>query len=425
MASAPEPSRRRADREATVRTTHWPGWIWAVPVAAVAIVVWLLVRAISAGGTAITIAFDDATGLAANGTTVTYRGVVVGHVTDVSVARGDSGVAVTASIDPVMKHALSTGTRFYLTGTRPTLGDLASLKSILSGPTLVMLPGSGPAARRYRGIVGSPDDSIHPVARYLVYPDGPAGALRAGSIVRLRGFPVGLVTHTALETDAPSGSVSTTVTIGIDPSRLGVANVMSRTHEDPVTATNTVLNDLVRHGLRAHLVRNPPVIGEPAIALDELPDVPAESLALGGALPEIPAAPGSGLDQLVTRLDAVPVRQIGENVRVVTRRLRTLVSSPQLEGAIDNLDRTLASLDTTVRNVGPQLPPMIRKLGQTADQLDATATTVRRVTGGSMATPNGNLEQALNEMTEAARALRGLANFLDQHPEALIRGRGR
>jgi len=42
---------------------------------------------------------------------------------------------------------------------------------------------------------------------------------------------------------------------------------------------------------------------------------------------------------------------------------------------------------------------------------------------GSTAAPGGSMQQSLQELTNAARSIRALANYLDQHPEALIRGR--
>ena len=44
--------------EAKVQRSWWPGWIWGVPVVAVGIGIWLLVRALAQGGTDITITFD-------------------------------------------------------------------------------------------------------------------------------------------------------------------------------------------------------------------------------------------------------------------------------------------------------------------------------------------------------------------------------
>jgi len=57
------------------KRSRWPGWIWSVPIAAVGIVTWLLVRAFSHGGIDVTVTFADAAGMKARDTQVTYRGI--------------------------------------------------------------------------------------------------------------------------------------------------------------------------------------------------------------------------------------------------------------------------------------------------------------------------------------------------------------
>src|SRR5581483_6646800 len=104
-------------------------------------------------------------------------------------------------------------------------------------------------------------------------------------------------------------------------------------------------------------------------------------------------------------------------------RVRRLVSSPELTASLDHLDRALAGLDTTIRVAGPEIGPTIAQLRRTADGLDATATSAERLVGDTPRSPSGNLQQTLRELGEAARAIRTLAEYLDQHPEALLRGR--
>lgn len=55
--------------------------------------------------------------------------------------------------------------------------------------------------------------------------------------------------------------------------------------------------------------------------------------------------------------------------------------------------------------------------------MDATAAAARLAMGASPAAPSGNLQHALDELTDAARAVRSLANYLDEHPDALLHGR--
>jgi paraquat-inducible protein B len=64
---------------AQTRRNRWPGWIWAIPLAVVAIVVWLMVRELSARGVWVTVTFENAAQMKADTTKVIYRGIVVGR----------------------------------------------------------------------------------------------------------------------------------------------------------------------------------------------------------------------------------------------------------------------------------------------------------------------------------------------------------
>ena len=385
--------------------------------------VWLLVRAVSGRGTAITLTFDDADGVTAKGTNIVYRGVDVGEVTDVRVATDGRHVEIAASIDDQATRYLTAGTRFYLEGATPSLADLASLKSILTGPTIVLVPGTGVASRHFRGVVGTPPDTLSTAVPYVVELNGPVGGLKVGAPVTLLGFTVGRVTQVLLTYDATTGQISTPVTLAIDPSRFHIRGLAPPTDGNWGPAMNLTMSQLVDQGLRARLTQTPPLIGSVDVALDMVRGAPHAALAVSGSNWEIPAASDDGWSSLMARVGQVPIGEIGENVRAITARLRGLVSSPQLSAAIGHLDATLASLDATVHQAAPEVAPAIQRLGQTADALDVTVSSARRVLGANALAPNGNLQQTLRELGEAARSIRILANYLDQHPEALIKGR--
>ncbi len=89
---------RTSPSQALTRRNRGPGWIWAVPIAAVAIVAWLLVRLLAQGGTNITILFPDADGVKPKDTDVVYRGTKIGSVTDVSLTSDGVRVKATSGI---------------------------------------------------------------------------------------------------------------------------------------------------------------------------------------------------------------------------------------------------------------------------------------------------------------------------------------
>ena len=63
-------------------------------------------------------------------------------------------------------------------------------------------------------------------------------------------------------------------------------------------------------------------------------------------------------------------------------------------------------------------------LRQTAQAASGTLETVHTLMGSGVP-GDSDLPRLLAEVTRAARAVRELADFLDQHPEALIRGRSK
>jgi ABC-type transporter Mla subunit MlaD len=65
--------------------------------------------------------------------------------------------------------------------------------------------------------------------------------------------------------------------------------------------------------------------------------------------------------------------------------------------------------------------PLVESLRRTAAQLDQTAAAAHQAVGGSDS--QGGLDQAVGELTRAARSVHALADYLDRHPEALLRGK--
>jgi paraquat-inducible protein B len=74
------------------------------------------------------------------------------------------------------------------------------------------------------------------------------------------------------------------------------------------------------------------------------------------------------------------------------------------------------------QEVEPDIQQLIKSLHDTADSAQKTLETVQGLIGNPAPTGT-DLPRLIRELTEAARSVRGLADYLDRHPEALIRGR--
>jgi paraquat-inducible protein B len=248
--------------------------------------------------------------------------------------------------------------------------------------------------------------------------DGNVGALKRGDAVKLRGFTVGEIESIGFGFDAKTGAIQTPVTLALYPS---LFHIQEAPNADSPEALQAAVSALVQKGLRARLERNPPLIGSYAISLDMVPGAPAASAEIVDGLPVMPTSPGGGLDSIVTRVNRVPVDQIAQNVLDVTRHIDTLVSSPELQDSIAHLNQSLQQIQQVTAKTGPQITQLVDSLHRTADQLDRTARSTDRLVGSS--TSQTGLNSTLQEVTDAARAVRELADYLDRHPEALLHGR--
>jgi paraquat-inducible protein B len=128
-----------------------------------------------------------------------------------------------------------------------------------------------------------------------------------------------------------------------------------------------------------------------------------------------------GYAQLPTGSSA-DIADILASVKSIVRHIHTMTSGPELGHAIKELDRTLTNLDHVTAEIEPQIKPLIDSLRETSE---ATQRTLQAATNmlGSSAASGTDLPRLIRELTDAARSIRALTDYLEQHPEALIRGR--
>ena len=236
--------------------------------------------------------------------------------------------------------------------------------------------------------------------------------------------------------DARTGLASTAVRAVLYPQKLHLA--LPAGHADDAAAwqkaTDAVLDRLLARGYRARLLQTPPVIGGRVISLDAVRD--AGPAKLGPGAPRlIPSDDASGgidetigqVNQLLAKINRFPLEAIGQDVQRITTRLNSLVSSPQLTEGLQHLNSTLAEADSMLHAIAPQVGPLVAKLNRAADEVSGTASAAHDLlggTGGGSAAADANLPAAIQELTDAARSIRALADYLGRHPESLLRGRG-
>ena len=229
--------------------------------------------------------------------------------------------------------------------------------------------------------------------------------LAVGAPVDFRGIVIGEVTAIGMEYDAPRKDFNMLVTIRIFPSRL----ISMSSNLDETRLHQLKLDKMVEHGMRAQLRSGSLLTGQLFVALDFFRDAKPARLGRSQGMDVLPTIPGDleelqgVLQRIARKLDKVPFDSIGQELDATIKELHaTLGTVRQLGSSLDG-------------KVVPQTLQTLQQLQQTLDNANQTLQV------------NSPLQQdvrkAAQEVTETARSFRALSDYLDRHPEALIRGK--
>ncbi len=139
-----------------VRRRRFP-LVWLIPIAASLIGIAMLVQSWHSGGPRVWIEFANAQGLTAGKTHVSYKDVVVGTVSAVSLSKDRSRVVATVDFTRDARDLLKDDTRFWIV--RPQIGaaGISGIETLLSGTYIALDPGStGGVQTHYNGIEDAP-----------------------------------------------------------------------------------------------------------------------------------------------------------------------------------------------------------------------------------------------------------------------------
>ena len=233
----------------------------------------------------------------------------------------------------------------------------------------------------------------HPQTYQLVFNESVRG-LTVGAPVEFRGIPIGEVADIHAQVDLSTFKFSVPVTINLDPQRLGVNVRGAKTGADLDTMRRRFIDALVAHGVRAQLKTGSLLTGSLFVAFDSVPGAPPATVDWSQQPVQLPTVPGqlqateAKIENIINKVDQMPLEAIGENVRK---------SLADLDLTLVSARGTLVSARGTLENTGNLTGPnsvQIQQLGNT-----------------------------LEEVRRAARSVRVLADYLERHPEALVRGK--
>jgi paraquat-inducible protein B len=359
------------------------------------------------------------------GSPISYNGVSVGEVEGFTLAPDGTHVTVTAFIRAPWDDLVHPQTRFWNAGgVDLSFGAQGfrvranSWEQLLSGGIAFQTPGaalSGPPSpagadfKLYENRGFALRTPRGPEVDYVAEFQGNQRGVMPGIPVELEGNEVGEVREAHLKYDEHRHTLLTHVTFGIDPDRVKIENLRP-TGNDPRATVSSWVKTLVDHGLRAQVASLSFLTGQKLIALDMTPDAPVAHVRQVGEEQQFPTTSSADLTDIL------------QSVRGVLQNIDRATAGPQLGHALQSLDATLTRLDNMTREVEPDIKTLVKSLRETSDAAQGTLSAVQSMMGNN-ANANTDLPKLMRELAEAARSVRVLADYLDRHPESLLRGR--
>jgi len=356
------------------------------------------------------------------GSPVYFRRVKVGQLAAYELDGDGRGVTLRVFVNAPFDKFVGANTRFWhASGLDVQLSAngvklrTQSLATILLGGIAFQAPddAAGPVAQENAAFTLADDETAAmkqpdgPSQTLLLYFNQSLRGLSPGSIVDFRGVEIGEVKSIGVEFDRQEREFKMPVLIQVYPDRLrrGASNDPGESRY----AQTERLQFLVGKGLRAQLRTGNLLTGQVYVAFDFFPKSPPAKIDINRNPIEMPTVPNSldeiqaQVGEIASKLNKVPFEEIGADLRKSLGALnKTLASAEQLAGRLNN-------------DVAPEMTAAMKDVRKTLGAAERTIS--------EDAPLQQDLRQTLQEVTRAAGSLRILTDYLERHPESLIRGK--
>jgi paraquat-inducible protein B len=358
------------------------------------------------------------------GSPVYLRRVRVGKTISTELDKDGKGVVIQVFVNAPYDRFVTAATRFWdVSGVEVALDsngirlETESLTAIVIGGIAFETPPqtrvAGPATPD-TGFTLFPNrdaalKEIHTVKDgYILYFTHSVRGLSVGAPVEFLGVDAGEVTGVKLDFNRERGTVRPVVEIVLYPERLS-ARMRERGPAYDPNRRAEALQRWVDRGLRAQLRTGNLLTGQAYIALNFFPKEPRVKIDAAATPLEIPTVPGgfeelqNSVTNVAKNLEKVPFAEVAADVRKAT-------------AALESTLHEVSALSSQVRtDIAPELRATLE---------DARATLEKaQILLAEDAPLQGDLQTTLREVRRAAQAVRSLADTLERHPEALLRGR--
>jgi len=369
------------------------------------------------------------------GTPIYFRRIEAGQVTGFKLDETGKRLDVQIFVKAPYDRFVTANSRFWNAGgVDVKLGadgvqvNTESMSAILAGGVAFLTPdgdGTEPAPANHAfTLFASRAEALkqasHQVLVYTLRFDETVRGLSVGAPVDFRGIQVGEVSAINPDFHPRSADLGLLVDVKIFPGRMRANPSADKTtffgKDYRARDFRAFVDQLVAKGLRGQLRSGNLVTGQLYVALDFFPGARPLKVDWNRNPPLLPTQRGSleelqtTLLRIVARIDRLPLDEIGRDTGKAVARLGS---------TIDEAERLLKRLDGLA---GGDVRETVVEARSAIAETRAAVADARKLLATD-APLQQDMRASLQELARTAQALRHLADTLDRHPEALLRGK--
>ena len=257
--------------------------------------------------------------------------------------------------------------------------------------------------------------------KYVLYFDGSINGLNKGSPVVWRGVKIGTVIDITLEADAKDLSIRIPVIIEVDPNKIKTVGGKRDTEENAV-------HRMIKNGLKAQLQMQSFVTGMLMVNLDFRTNSPAKLVDTDNIYQEIPTIP-STMESLTKQLSKFPFEDMLKKIQSTITGIEKIATSPEILEGIHSMNQTIKDAQKVIKRVDSKVDDLTDSIRKVADEATKAIKQAQKtlVTAENTLGKNSEIVKQVNitlrELSNAANSIDNLADYLERHPESLLKGK--
>lgn len=296
--------------------------------------------------------------------------------------------------------------------------------------------------------------------RFVMFFSDSISGLSIGAPVDFRGVRIGKVVDikVILQKDDLSLHIPVIVEFEADKVRLDTSQAELKKILEQKGMT-TFVELLIKQGARAQLVMQSFVTGQLGIHIDFFPDKAANFVNAEPGYIEFPTVESS-LSELAKAVQNIPMSEIAAKLLQTLDGIEKLVNSPEMKDTMVEVNQTVKSARALLANLDRHVGPLAKNADSTLEEARKFCTYARQLAqnldtnvqpiaaglqetlkaaGATMKGANKAMDgiagdnspvriellRTLDELSSAARSLRVMAEYIENHPESLVRGKGK